>query len=601
MTPAVLIGSLLLAAILGLLIGPARRTARALAVGIAAFALAVAIAGVVRTTSPQSVRSGLPALAIDGFDVEFRLATSRSAAMIALVVALVVCAVQVYAAWYLDTDDRYPVFAATVSLFAAGMLLVVHAGDVILMLIGWEVMGWCSYLLIGHWSRRDAPRRAAHKALLLTRLADAGFIVGTAALAAGAGSATMSRVVDVWAGTGGCSAVGTCPVPGAGLRDLVMVLLLLGILGKSAQLPFQDWLPDAMEGPTPASALIHAATMVAAGTVVLAHLFPVLAAVLAFGQSDLKRLLAWSTVSQVAVMLAGLAVSSASAGPDAGLFHMWAHAIFKALLFLALGWLAALAGGTGAAALRGAFRDAPALLVWSTALGLVSLAGVPLFVGGLSKEHVLAAAYADAIGPDGGPGLLVLAALLVTVVLTAAYSTRFYVVLGAPVDDPGAHPAGEHSAPGLGVRTVVAGLGALTALGGLVLLSDAFELTEGSFVWSGLTLVLIAVGALGAVLTRGVGDPARNLLGERMRVFDVGFGADAAYRALATQVTRLGTVAARLDRDVIDGYVVGAAVAARVAGRAGERLHRAARPASGMALVVGGLLVLGAVGMFAWR
>ena len=618
MTAIVLVAGMLLAALLGLLVRPVPGLARAVGIGGSAFVAIVAMGGMVRTEVVETVRLPLLGPNLPGLDVPLHLVTSRQLATVGFIVAAVTLAVQVYAAWYLATDDRYGIFATTVSLFSAAMLLLVHSGDLVLTLVAWEVMGWCSYLLIGHWSRRAAPRRAALKSFLVTRLADVGFVLATIGLSVGAGSTAASRVIDYWSAGGACAG-GACGSPSPNLRAVLLVLLIIGILGKSASFPFQDWLPDAMEGPTPASALIHAATMVAAGTVVLAHLFPVLAvstparwvlgivaavtmlggAVLAFGQSDLKRLLAWSTVSQVAVMLAAVATSPAGVGADAGLFHLWAHAIFKALLFLALGWLAVIAGGTSARALRGAFHHAPPGLVWGTILGLVSLAGVPLFVGGLSKEHVLATAYADAVS-GRGPGLVVLCALLLTVVVTAAYSMRCYLVLTAPLADPDAEPLGPATPPPAGVTWAIGGLSMLTVLGGLVLLSGVFDLVEAPLVWSLVTIVLIATGAGAAVVVRGDSDPAVQLLGARMAWWDHGFGADAAYLRSMVPVRGAAALAAFLDREVIDAYVRGGAVASRFAGELGARLHRAGRPVNAVALVVAGLLLVGAVGVFGW-
>ena len=175
------------------------------------------------------------------------------------------------------------------SLFTAAMLLVVLSGDLVLTVVGWEVMGWCSYLLIGHWSRRHSARRAAHKAFLVTRVADIGFVLGIIGLAAGAhttslgpcspsGPARPSCIESLTTtGTPLGEALTACNAPDGTLRAVFLTLVVIGVLGKSAQIPFQDWLADAMEGPTPASALIHAATMVAAGTVVLAGFFPLLA------------------------------------------------------------------------------------------------------------------------------------------------------------------------------------------------------------------------------------------------------------------------------------------------------------------------------------
>ncbi|OLT23558.1 hypothetical protein BJF81_10665 [Ornithinimicrobium sp. CNJ-824] len=268
----------------------------------------------------RHVSGSVGALPLGELTVPLGLQVDWPLGLVAVAVALVALVVQVYGRWYLWYDPRYTVFAATVAAFTAAMLLTVLADDVLLLLVGWEVMGWCSYLLIGHHSTRAAARRAALKALLVTRTADVGVVLGLVVLAAGAGTTSLTGIVEHWSGV--AEVAGEAGSPGPALTA-AMVLLVVGVAGKSALFPFQDWLPDAMEGPTPASALIHAATMVAAGTVVLVHLFPLLAAtdtartllavlaavtmlgaaLLAFAQGDLKRLLAWSTVSQVALML----------------------------------------------------------------------------------------------------------------------------------------------------------------------------------------------------------------------------------------------------------------------------------------------------------
>ena len=188
--------------------------------------------------------------------------------LVAVAVTLVALGVQVYSAGYLrrapdDADPaptRYPAYAATVSLFTAAMLLVVQADDLFLVLVGWEVMGICSYLLVGHHSERPAARRAAVQAFLVTRVGDVAFVIGIIVLYAATGTSQIGRVVAQ------VDEIGT------GTATLAALLLVVGVMGKSAQFPFHGWLPDAMEGPTPVSALIHAATMVAAGVVVLARL-----------------------------------------------------------------------------------------------------------------------------------------------------------------------------------------------------------------------------------------------------------------------------------------------------------------------------------------
>ncbi|WP_457253973.1 NADH-quinone oxidoreductase subunit 5 family protein [Pedococcus sp. P5_B7] len=609
------------AALLGLLVArrSEARAARVLAVAASVLAVVFAVAEVVAVhgSSGAGTVSSIPALAAGELRIPLQLQATTATATIALVVAVVGWAVQVFAGWYLRDDDRYGIFAATVSLFTAAMLLVVQSADLVLTLVGWEVMGWCSYLLIGHWSRKETARRAALKAFLVTRLADVGFVLGVVILAAGAGSTAYRRVVQSWAGAG-CNDAGLCIGPSSTLLNAAMVLLVIGILGKSGMVPFHDWLPDAMEGPTPASALIHAATMVAAGTFVLAQLFDVLAAadgarwllalstavtmvyaaVLAFGQSDLKRLLAYSTLSQVALMLSALAVAPADEGPGAGVLHLYSHAFFKALLFLAIGWLSVTVGGTAATTMRGGVRGhlfiRPAMFV-----GLLSLAGVPPLVGFVSKEHVLSAAEAG-IGDGQARAWVVLLAGLLTVVLTAAYCMRAWIVL----DDLRAADIERHDADTatVGVRTAVTVLAVLTVVGGLVVVTPLLD-PGGHIGWLvALLSVLLIVGAGLAVRSVAAGkDPAIRVVGARIPSFDAGLGVDRLYVALvARPVLALAHLVVFLDREVVDAYVRGAAAATRFGGAGGQRAHRREVAASGLAWVVAGVVAVALAGVALW-
>ena len=617
MVSHLLVGLPVLAALLTLALRRTPHLAAGLASLVALASLVLSVVGMwVAPTRGQTLAPfQLPEpVRVGEIEMPLQLGAGPATAAVAAVVALVAAAVLVFSRWYLADDDRLAQFAATVSLFTAAMMLVVHARDLTLTLIGWEVMGWCSYLLIGHWSRKESARRAAYKAFIVTRVADIGFVLGIVGLAAGAGSTGLDRVVAHWSGSSVSPA----------LRSLLLALVIIGILGKSAQFPFQDWLPDAMEGPTPASALIHAATMVAAGTVVLAQLFPVLvhadgarwllgaataitmvgAAALALGQSDLKRLLAWSTVSQVAIMLSALATATPEVGPDPALFHLWAHAVFKSLLFLTIGWLSVLAGSTLAVALRGAGNvHQLARVAWL--FGLLALAGAPFVVGGLSKEHVIVTAYEGAIS-SGGPGVIVLAALLITVVLTAAYSTRAHLVVTAPLefvphDNDEHHDAGMPSPPVLGSLAV---LTVLTVIGGLVLVTGLFDIHGVSMVWMALTLLLILIGGGVAYLARGSGDPRDSFVrtARQRALADAGLGFDTAYRTLvARPVLGLARVVAFLDREVVDGYVRGAAASAGIAGWLTERGHRREAPSAGVGLVALGLIVAGGTAVLTWR
>ncbi|WP_370894470.1 NADH-quinone oxidoreductase subunit L [Janibacter sp. GXQ6167] len=542
------------------------------------------------------------------------LAPGLTACWIAMVVAAVTAAVQVYAQWYLAGDDRRGSFHATVSLFGAAMLLLVLSGDLITALIGWEVMGWCSYLLIGHWSRREAPRRAATKAFLVTRVADIGLVLGFATLIAGAGTSERSAVINHWTEAGASAGLTTA-----------MVLIVIGVLGKSAQVPFQDWLPDAMEGPTPASALIHAATMVAAGTVLLVGLLPllqaapaaqmvlgvsvaitmVLAALLAAAQRDVKRLLAWSTVSQVAIMLAPLAVVGGnSAGPTA-LLHLYAHAVFKALLFLVLGWLALAAGGTSALILRGSGRlDRIALGGW--VLGLASLAGVPLLVGGISKEHVIAAVMHE---PSTGLAVTLQAALVVTVILTAVYATRALIIVAGP---KGADPRPTEEVPTgeqpvvipvtVGVRAVVVVLALASVVGGLVLLGDGFAgIGEASLGTVLMVAGLVLIGVLvGGILGRS-GDPVAAWPSRLVEAAGEGLGLGRVYSvAVVTPVRGLARMMALLDDAVIGTYNDAMGWGVGGAGALGERAHRRERASTGLLWVVLGAVIALVIAIAWW-
>ena len=529
-----------------------------------------------------------------------RLATTSLVATIAATVLLVVLAVQVFAASYLDDDDRRPAFQATVSLFAGAMLLLVVSRDLVLTLVGWEVMGWCSYLLIGHWSRKAAARRAAYKAFLVTRLADAAFVIGIVALIAIAGSSDYGAVVQ--------------HADGSRATDVAMTALVIGVLGKSAQIPFQDWLIDAMEGPTPASALIHAATMVAAGTWVLTRLAAALhsatvaswvlavataatmiyAAFTAFLQTDVKRILAWSTVSQVAVMLSPLAVAATAIdGQGAAAGHLFSHAIFKALLFLTVGWLAVLAGSTAARDLSGVGASSPfAKAVWG--LGLLSLAGVPFTVGGLSKEHVIAvAAWTDGDGPGLRQGM-VTAALLVTVAMTAAYATRAYLIVARPRTVPGAE-AGPAPRTGLLARATLVALAVATLAGGLVFLVSPLDPGHLDLPLLGVSVVLIATGVLVGLRLRpdDAADPAP-LMTRASR----GWGGRGHVGGVARPVLALARVVAYVDREIIESYVRAPGWVVSLGGRAGVRGHAPERVSTDLLWVVLGLLVMAGVALW---
>ena len=568
-------------------------------------------------------------------------------AIVVFAVGIVGLAIQLFTKWYLHDDDRYGAFTATVSLFLAGMLLVVLSGDLVLTLVGWEVMGWCSYLLIGHNSRKASASRAATKAFLVTRFADLAFVIGLIILASGAGTTSIREVITHWSG-----------LPGSTMLTAALICLLSGIAGKSAQFPFQDWLPDAMEGPTPASALIHAATMVAAGTIVLSRLFSIFvlsdparlvlavitavtmvgAAIVAFGQSDLKRLLAYSTLSQIAIMLSALSIAPVATGAGPAVLYMLSHAMFKALLFLAIGWLSVLVAGTAAVAMSGGVRHHPELK-WPIGIGLLALAGVPPLVGFISKEYVLGAAHDNTSEIGSAAGWIVLVAVGMTVVLTASYCTRAWLVLThlspeeavvheaavkesrevevgiveiftEPAPGAGVTPEAQvepdhgHAGIHLSARLSIWVLALLSVVGGLIIFTPLVPQIEPHINWwlAGSSLVLI-VASFAAVrlmaLGQDSGDAADRLGAERIALFDRGLGADGVYVAMASQVVRLADIVVIADRTVIDAYVRGTVVVTRWIGIVGERAHTR-KPSSYLVWLLVGLLAVGVTGVTLW-
>jgi NADH-quinone oxidoreductase subunit L len=500
--------------------------------------------------------------------IEVGLQVDGLAAVVGLMVCCVALAVQVYSVAYMAEDPRYSSYAAFVSLFTSAMLLVVYAGDLLLLYVGWEVMGVCSYFLIGHhWEERDNSR-AAVKAFLVTRLGDVGFLLGIIVLGLGAGTFTVDGVLSR------AAAMPDTTVTVAAL------LLLAGVAGKSAQFPLHTWLPDAMAGPTPISALIHAATMVAAGVYVVARLYGVFldapaalsvlgliavismvgSALAALAQDDIKRVLAYSTISQLAVMAAGLAAGTRSGA----IFHLLTHGAFKALLFLAAGCVIVIAGSN---LLRdyGGLRQGMPLTFWSMTIGLAALVGVPPVSGWFSKDSIIEAAQHSALhGGETAAGVSLPAAtawivylgLLATVALTAAYAMRTWLMtfFGEP---RGAYEVKE--APGLMSWTVVAlavpsailgffGLGApeLRPHAGAALLALLFALAGGGAAF----LVWNKDPAL---------DPAR-VLGPVRADLARAFYVDEAYAFVIVRPARaLASRVVAFDTRGIDALIVGAA------------------------------------------
>jgi NADH-quinone oxidoreductase subunit L len=427
----------LLAALVLTLVRTKTRTAVAVAVAgqIGAFALALVLFA--RTVGGAVPAAGDGIEWLSGF--RFTLLADPLSTATALMVAFVSLLVFVYSAGYMAGDPRAPRFFAFLSLFASAMLGLVLAGDLLLLFICWELVGLASYLLIGFWFEKPAAAAAARKAFLTTRIGDLGLLAGMLWLHRVTGTLRFYEGGSGCLESAGIAAVVAQPLVGGMAASAVIALLLfLGAAGKSGQFPLHVWLPDAMEGPTPVSALIHAATMVAAGVFLVARMFPlfaaegpggaalvavawvgaftaVFAALIAVAQYDIKRILAYSTVSQLGFMMLALGV----AGPAVAMVHLIAHAFFKALLFLGAG--SVIHGMHGEQDIRrmGGLRAAMPATFAAYAVGMMALAGVPvLFTGFWSKDAILHAAHGWA--PSHGPFVLG----CIGAALTAFYMTR---------------------------------------------------------------------------------------------------------------------------------------------------------------------------------
>ena len=501
------------------------------------------------------------------------LVDDLSAPMLVLV-TLVSLLVQMYSLAYLH-DEPMPSlgrYYAYQSLFAFSMLGLVLSPTYLQMFVFWELVGLCSYLLIGYWYTRPAAARAALKAFWTTKLGDLGFIAGIVMLWSATGTFEFDALFRM-------AKEQTLPLEGLAT---IMFLIYLGAAGKSAQFPLHVWLPDAMEGPTPVSALIHAATMVTAGVFLVARSEPLfvlvpgvlaliacvgaftalLAATMACVESDIKRVLAYSTISQLGFMMA----AAGAGAPDAGFFHLLTHGVFKALLFLGAGAVIQVVGTNDIFRMGGLWRVMPQTGVIFV-IGTLALAGVWPLAGFFSKEAILAGVWAG-----GRPVVFVVLAL--TAFLTAFYMFRvvFITFFGR------GHPHGEvhpHEPPWLmrgplwllalltvaiGLRFAIGGTGEHHPPGWLAALSLALAAGGFGLAWTMYGARWISVEAVRRPLA------AIDFLARRRYFLDAIYG--AIYRGVMLGFARL---IGWIDRYLVDGLLN---VASTGTLRAGDALRR---------------------------
>jgi NADH-quinone oxidoreductase subunit L len=411
-------------------------------------------------------------ISVGTFEAPMELRVDPLSLVMALTVTGVSFLIHVYSVGYMDGDPRYSRYFAYLNLFVFSMLALVLANNFVVLYLGWELVGLCSYLLIAFWFERKVAADAGKKAFIVNRIGDFGFAIGIFYIFQTTGSVRFDEVFG---------AAGALP---EGTATLITLLLFAGAVGKSAQVPLHTWLPDAMEGPTPVSALIHAATMVTAGVYMVVRTHPLFeaseitlpvvaiigtvtalyAATSALGQDDLKRVLAYSTISQLGFMFLAAGVGAYAVA----IFHLVTHAFFKAAMFLSAGSVMhATHGEINLLRLGGLgrrMRVTPAVFI----VGGLALAGIPLFAGFFSKDQILTAAY-----EAGRTGLWV--AALVASFFTALYMTRAAVLtfFGPTRFEGSAH----ESPPVMTIPMVLLAVGAIG--GGLLGLSATTGLVHG--------------------------------------------------------------------------------------------------------------------------
>lgn len=518
--------------------------------------------------------------------------------------------IQMYAIGYMWGDEKYNRFFTVVTLFTAGMLATVMADNLLLLLVGWEVMGFASFSLIGHWFENLDNARAAMKAFITTRVGDLGLLAGMFVIFVNTGTLEFEGIFR---------AVNSAEA-GASWITLAALFLFWAAIGKSAQLPLHIWLPDAMAGPTPVSALIHAATMVAAGVFLVARNYPLFlasgtamnvvawvgaisalfAAIVAVLQEDIKKVLAYSTMSQLGYMMMALGVG----GYAAGLFHLTSHGFFKALLFLGAGSvIVALHHEQNLHRMGGLFKKLPVTGV-TFLIGTLALAGIWPFSGFYSKDAVLIAAY------ESNSTLFWIG--LVAAALTAFYMTRlvFLAFFGAPRDRKAYEKTTESPAVMLvplimlAIPSLLIGMAYPSILGTSVeaFLSATGEaaghgagtevvpaLATGAAVLGIVVGVILYGGAAGLSLRRGLIGSGGALYAIVKRAFYI----DDLYRKVFVGGSRaLAGFASFFDKYVIDGLVNGIAGIMVVLGGITRRLNTGYAQSYLMVLFAGVILVI---------
>lgn len=555
--------------------------------------------------------NGFDWISIGRYTLSIGYEVTNLTALMLVIVTLVAFLVNVYSAGYMSKDERITVFYGYVSLFTFSMLGLVLSDNLFSLYLFWELVGVCSFLLVGFWYAKPAARAAAKKAFIVTRIGDAGLLIGILLLfwympehALG-----FTMIQSVFEGQGGSIS--------SGITTTIALLIFLGAVGKSGQFPLHVWLPDAMEGPTPISALIHAATMVAAGVFLIARTYTIFlaspaametvayvgaftaifAATIALAQNDIKRILAYSTISQLGYMMMALGLGSLAGG----VFHLFTHAFFKALLFLGAGSVIH-AVHTQNIQEMGGLGSRMRVTAWTFAIGSLALVGIPPFAGFWSKDVILSVALEE--------NPLLFAIGLATAFCTALYMTRMFalVFMGrSRSEEAGMRKAKE--APGVMIVPLVI-LAVLAAVAGFV--ETPWNGWFGSWL-SGETIAphanaaviisSIAVGLLGLFVgwrIYGKGTIRRAFISDKapglIRLLERKYYIDEIYDAAVVKTLRgAGTAIMAFDAYVVGGAVKLAGLAANAAGKAAIRLQNGHVQTYGLAAVLGVVIIVLAI------
>jgi NADH-quinone oxidoreductase subunit L len=532
-------------------------------------------------------------------------------ALMTLIVTGVGSLIHIYSVGYMHGDERYPRFFGYMNLFIASMLTLVLADNFGLMFVGWELVGLSSYLLISFWFTKPSAAAAGKKAFIVNRIGDWGFLVGLMLIFAAFGTLDFG-VVFGEAGS----------LLSVGMVTAITLLLFLGATGKSAQIPLYIWLPDAMEGPTPVSALIHAATMVTAGVYMIARsaalfeLAPVtlaivatvgaltalLAATIAIGQRDIKRVLAYSTISQLGYMIMAVGLTAFTAG----IFHLMTHAFFKALLFLGAGSVIHAMANEQDMWKMGGLRKYMKITFVTMVIGWLAIGGLFPLSGFWSKDEILGSAFAK-----GGFFFILWFIGILTALLTAFYMTRLIILtfFGEKRWDEDVHP---HESPSTMTVPLII-LAALSAFAGLFntpvrlglehFLEPTFGAVEQVHPPEGITLwvlalaslVVVIIGIVIAYFRYGRGELPTEEGGYWAAALD-GYGVDAFYGAVIVAPGKaIATWLAKVfDPRVIDGAVNGLGYATRSFGSTMRVLQ------TGWVRSYAAAIVAGALGIVLW-